>query len=51
MMMIILVVVAVWYTGRRLENAQPGQREEPLIPMQVYAALLGAGLVVALLLH
>jgi hypothetical protein len=51
LMIIILVFAAVWYTGRRMEGARPVRDEEPLIPMKVYAALLGAGLVVALLLH
>ena len=51
MMMVILVVGALWYTGRRLDSARPGHKDEPLIRVQVYAVLLGAGLLVALLLH
>lgn len=62
-MLIILVVSGVWYTGRNLYSAPRRKNgvlrkkkpiregEEPLMTLKVYAALLGAGLLLALLLR
>lgn len=56
LMIMILVISGLWYTGRRLESSPKGKKDgqrkdESLVPLRVYAALLGAGFLAALLLH